>query len=203
MRKNLALVALAACAACAHDKQSWSEVSAPEAYLDVLPTVATVEVDGAVKGQGPMSVAVPDKAGRLKVKISADGFAPVELDLSGEQAAGAHVGVVLPPTGFGAARGLQWDDVKGLTVAAQVLLKADKAALAVEYLVHAVNVDKNHAPAHRTLGKAYLKLGKQKEAMGQYEEYLSLTPDAPDAKAIRDALAKAKGDLTIPVGQQK
>jgi tetratricopeptide (TPR) repeat protein len=54
----------------------------------------------------------------------------------------------------------------------------------------ALKEDPSLPAAHRGLGMVYVLLGKNDEAKAEYEKYLQLAPDAPDADQIKRLLAR-------------
>ena len=56
----------------------------------------------------------------------------------------------------------------------------------------AIAVDHRHAPAFRGLGLVYQAQGKKDKAVGAFEKYLQLRPDADDASSIRARIEKLK-----------
>jgi hypothetical protein len=179
-------------------KQTWQEVQAPEVYVELLPKAAQLEVDGKAVGAGTNSIPIPDTKRRYRFRATAPGYSPVEVELEGASLAGARLGLALPPQGYGTARTIDFDDPKGLARASQLTLEAGRAEDAVDYARRAIAVQRDAAPPYRALGSALLKLGRHREAADAFTTYLTLAPTAPDAKAIRSMVEKARGDLTMP-----
>lgn len=68
--------------------------------------------------------------------------------------------------------------------------KSDKAA---EEYRKAISINPNHANAHRNLGVVLAFDLKQKsEAVKEFEQYLAISPNAPDASKVRDLIKKLK-----------
>jgi tetratricopeptide (TPR) repeat protein len=59
---------------------------------------------------------------------------------------------------------------------------ANKFEEARQHFQEAVEADPNHAEAHFMLGKVYINLGKLAESAAEFETYLKLAPDGPNAK---------------------
>jgi tetratricopeptide (TPR) repeat protein len=59
----------------------------------------------------------------------------------------------------------------------------------------AVAKEPNLAPAHYALGGAFADSGKLKEAIGEWETYLTLAPNGPLAKQAEAKVKKAKDML--------
>jgi tetratricopeptide (TPR) repeat protein len=64
---------------------------------------------------------------------------------------------------------------------------------AVEEFRKAITINPNHLNAHRNLGVVLaFDLGDKKQAAKEWEEYLRLAPNAPDANQLRQEIAKLK-----------
>jgi tetratricopeptide (TPR) repeat protein len=199
-RALLVVLAAAGLNGCAR-RQPWEDLRTPEAFIELLPPRALLEMDGRPLGRGAAAPPVPDRARRYRLSARADGYEPLELEISGEKLAGGPLLLVLRPAGFGSQRRLDADDPTGLAQAASTLQRAGRLDDAILYAQRALSL--SEVPlAHKVLGAAYLAKGRKNEAARHYSAYLSLVPDAPDAAEIAAAVAKARGDLTInpPVG---
>jgi tetratricopeptide (TPR) repeat protein len=53
---------------------------------------------------------------------------------------------------------------------------------ASEHFAAAIKANPQHAEAHFMLGRAYLNLGKLPEAAAEFQEYVKIAPDGPNAK---------------------
>lgn len=206
-RRSLAAVAagaaaLSTLAACAAPKQSLSELDVPVVYVELFPRQASLAVDGRPLGVGPRTVEIRDRAKKYRFHAEAEGFAPVDVEGTGEELAGASIGIVLPPEGFGVQRKLDADDAKSLAMAANLLNRKKRFDDAAQYAQQAVSVRRDYPLAHRELGIALANLGKRKAAIEELNLYLAEAPDAPDAPKVRELVEKAHGDLTIPVDEQ-
>ncbi len=76
------------------------------------------------------------------------------------------------------------------------LLMKNRIAEAIANYQKAIKLKPNLASAHRSLGVAYTKIGQVDKAAKEYETYLKLQPDAPDANQVRqilDQYYKSKG----------
>jgi tetratricopeptide (TPR) repeat protein len=68
-----------------------------------------------------------------------------------------------------------------------------RSHMAAEEYRKALAINPRHLYAHRNLGTVLLvDLGNKKQGIKELEEYLSLSPDTPDADRIRQELAKLK-----------
>jgi len=56
-----------------------------------------------------------------------------------------------------------------------------------------IEIDPKYAPAHKELARVLTRLQDFPGAVQHYQEYLKLSPQAPDAKEIRDTIALLKG----------
>lgn len=65
---------------------------------------------------------------------------------------------------------------------------------AVEEYRKAIALDPNHSNAHRNLGVVLgYDLGRKDEAASEFEAYLRILPNAPDAQTIKEEIARLKG----------
>ena len=183
--------------ACAAPKDAWRQAPA-EVFVDVLPRVAQLSVDGVPLGAGAHTIPVPGPAHVYVFRATAPGFAPGERAGEGARLAGTRLGLVLRPNGFGEARRLDLDDGSGLASAASLLQRTGQHLLAVEYAERAVEVGPEVALGHRVLGEATQALGQRKRAIQEYSTYVQLAPEAPDRGAVERKVEELRGDLTIP-----
>jgi tetratricopeptide (TPR) repeat protein len=191
------LAAVLLIVACATPRQSWQEMQTPEVFVDLLPRSAVLEVDGRVLGPGSRTVPLPDLQRRYRFKASAAGFQPMEMIAEGKKLAGARANLLLRPSGFGTARPLDAGDPGSLAQAALVLLRAGRLDDARDYADYSLELAEVPL-AHRVLGAVYEKQGDRRRAAQEYSAYLALAPEAPDARIVAEAVARARGDLTIP-----
>ncbi len=76
------------------------------------------------------------------------------------------------------------------------LLMKNRIAEAIANYQKAIKLKPKLATAHRSLGVAYTKIGQVDKAAKEYETYLKLQPDSPDANQVRQILEqyyKSKG----------
>ncbi|WP_414899809.1 M48 family metalloprotease [Sphingomonas flavalba] len=66
-------------------------------------------------------------------------------------------------------------------------------ANAAQFYANAIAIDPALAPAHRGLGLTLIKTGQPAEGQAALRRYLTLSPDAPDAKMIRLMIPKETG----------
>lgn len=59
---------------------------------------------------------------------------------------------------------------------------ANDFAAASEHFASAIKINPSHAESHFMLGRAYLNLGKLPEAAEEFQAYVKLAPDGPNAK---------------------
>jgi pSer/pThr/pTyr-binding forkhead associated (FHA) protein len=83
-------------------------------------------------------------------------------------------------------------DAPKLQLEATQAIMQRRPADAVEPLQTVLKADPKNPDAHRLLGQAYAALGNKSAATDQYEAYLKLRPDAPNAESIRQQIAKLK-----------
>ena len=104
---------------------------------------------------GPGSRVVPvDPAHAYTLVAVAQSFLPARWVAEGSALAGARVGLVLRPEGFGEARPLDLDDGTGLAMAAALLVRRGRHQQAMQYAERVVEVSPEVALGHRALGDA-------------------------------------------------
>ncbi len=191
-----ALAALAVLACGGPRQASWESAAGSQVAVEVLPRLAAVEMDGRAFGSGGRSQAVRPGA-RHRLRASAEGFEPLEVEVEGERLAGRTVFLVLRPRGFGSERRLESGEPSGLAQAAARLLRAGRVDDAVDYAEQSLAAGDN-ALAHKVLGAALARKGSAERSIRHYSDYLGLAPDAPDAAEVRQALERARGDIALP-----
>src|SRR4051812_18192688 len=70
------------------------------------------------------------------------------------------------------------------------LLKQKKVPLAVQELKDAIAAQPQHAPAHRTLGLAYVMLNQNAKAIEEFETFIQLVPHDLNTSAMREYVAE-------------
>lgn len=75
----------------------------------------------------------------------------------------------------------------------RALLLKGRFKEAVDEFKRAVKISGRSANAHRGLGIAYKQLGRKGDSLRHYKRYLALSPNAPDADAIREEIAELQG----------
>jgi Flp pilus assembly protein TadD len=70
--------------------------------------------------------------------------------------------------------------------------KGDEAG-AIEQYQKAINLQPDDASFRKALGISYERLQKPSEAAAAYQEYLRLSPAAPDADKVRARIAELTG----------
>jgi predicted Zn-dependent protease len=198
VRSRLPALAAALAAACTPARQPWSEAVAarPEVFVDVLPRDAEVRVDGAYLGRG--SVALPLGSGPSRVMVRAQGFETRVVEVDPRVHAGARLGVVLRPAGFGEGRRLEIDDAAGLAAAGAWLLREGKVAEAAWYAERAVEAAPSTPQPRKVLGLALVKQGKKGRAAQELSYYIQYAPQAPDRDEIEVLVARLRGDIAFP-----
>jgi tetratricopeptide (TPR) repeat protein len=191
------LAVLAAAAACAGPRERSDALGPPELLVEVLPRSAEVAIDGQPLGRGGRAVPAPSTGAHV-LRVSADGYEPLERPLPDGGLAGLRVAAALRPAGFGSARMLDYDEPEGLALAAAFLARSGRPEDAIAYADRAVAIDGKVALAHRALGDARAALGDGRRAVPSWAEYLRLAPDAPDAAAVAGRIEAVRGDITLP-----
>ena len=196
--RSLALLLLAVLAtACASPpRATWSDVNPPEAYVETLPPGALVAVNGVEVGKGPVSVPVRDESRTYVLRLTAQGFEPLEASFAGAKLGGSRLELVLRPVGFGSQRLLAAGEPVGLVQASVALLRADRPADALAF-AQASMAAGDSPQAHRAAGEAYRRLGDRNKAIQEFSIYVTMAPDAPDRKTVEQAIAAARKDIQM------
>lgn len=187
----------AALAACAGPKESWNALQRRDLSIEVLPRGAAVELDGQPVGRGAASRPALDAGRRYRLRVTAGGFEPLEVEVEGAKLSGGQTVLVLRPVGFGSQRRLDAGDPGGLAQAALTLLRAGRLDDAQDYAARSLDLGET-ALVHKVLGGIWARRGDRRRAGRHYSEYLVLAPDAPDAKQIAAEVERLRGDLTVP-----
>jgi tetratricopeptide (TPR) repeat protein len=165
--------------------------------VDSLPSHAQVAFSGTSVGMTPVHLPVDPKL-IYELSIIKPGFAPRTYGGSGEWLLNQGlIMAVLVPNGF-SGQPPRYDDVKGLTVVAEELQRRSDWTDAVEYWQRVLVLQPQNGRAHRGLGSAYAKLGRDEDAVREYSQYLLFEPNAPDADRVRKAIDKYRGGIEIP-----
>jgi tetratricopeptide (TPR) repeat protein len=78
---------------------------------------------------------------------------------------------------------------KDVEVGSYYMRKGDVSA-AIDRFKHAITLREDYAKPRLLLGECYEKKNDPENAIHYYQEYLKVLPHAPDAKKIRDRIAK-------------
>lgn len=192
----VAALAVLSTACATEQKASWAEVQPPVVYVETLPVGAHVSVDGVSVGLGPLAFPVRDEARSYAIRVTSEGFEPLDLSVVGAKAAGARLDLVLRPAGFGSQRKLEAGEPAGLLQAALALLRANRPKDALAFAKASIAAG-DSAQGHKVAGQAYRKLGDRGQAVKEYTMYLSMSPDAPDRKAIEEAITATSKDIDM------
>lgn len=198
MRAALACTLLAACAG--PQKLSLADLSS-DLQLQSIPAGAAVLQDGQPLGKTPMWLSLRGGV-TYNLTFTAPGYAPRTVGGTREQLmhlGNGQLGVVLLPQGFTLKRPPSFDDAEGLSAIAVELEHRKAWGQAIEFWGRVVLVQPRNARAHRGMGSAWAKLGKDEQAIREYEQYLFLAPDAPDAERVRRVVESARGGIELPV----
>jgi len=175
---------------------TWKDVNPPEVFIETLPAGALVSANGAEIGKAPLSFPVPDSGARYQIRASAPGFEPAVTELSGSKLAGTRLDLVLRPEGFGTQRRLVPGEPVGLAQAAFALLRANRPKDALAFAQASLAAG-DSPEAHKISGEAYRRLGDRSKAVQEYSIYLNMSPDAPDRKAVEQAIQSARKDIQM------
>jgi tetratricopeptide (TPR) repeat protein len=165
-------------------------------YVETLPIGALVAVNGTDVGLGPLAFPVRDEARSYAIRVTAAGFEPLDLTVVGSKVTGARLDLVLRPEGFGSQRKLEAGEPAGLLQAALALLRANRPKDALAFAKASIAAG-DSPQGHKVAGQAYRKLGNRDQAVKEYTMYLSMMPDAPDRKAIEEAITATSKDIDM------
>jgi tetratricopeptide (TPR) repeat protein len=179
---------------------TWKDVRPPEVYVETLPAGALVSANGAEIGKAPLSFPVPEAGATYQIRATAKGFEPAAAELSGSKLAGTRLDLVLRPEGFGTQRRLVPGEPVGLVQAAFALLRANRPEDALAFAQASLAAG-DSPQAHKISGEAYRRLGDRNKAVQELSIYLTMSPDAPDRKAVEQAIEAARKD--IPMAQPR
>lgn len=163
-----------------------------EVLVEVLPRSSEVRLDGRPLGRGGGAVPAPPPAAAHVLVVAAEGYEPVERTLPEGDLAGARVAEALRPLGFAAAGALDYDEPRGLSLAAAFLAAQGNPADAAAYAERAVTLDPALPLPHRTLGDSAWAVGDRRRAIAEWSEYLRLAPGAEDAARVAGQVDAAR-----------
>jgi tetratricopeptide (TPR) repeat protein len=195
----MALLALVTAAACAEPQRvSLTDLSS-DLQLRSLPLGAAVTLDGQTIGKTPMDITLA--AGRsYDFTFSLKGFASRSVGGTRERLlhlGSGQLGVVLLPQGFVFGPPPSFDAAGALAAAASELGRRKDWGHAAEFWARVLLLQPRDARAHRGMGSALAKLGRDEEAIREYEQYLFLAPDADDADRVRHAVDAFRGGVEM------
>ncbi|MHB1846490.1 MAG: tetratricopeptide repeat protein [Deltaproteobacteria bacterium] len=202
MRASLAVFLLPILGCAAPRKVTMAELTS-DIQIDSLPSGAQVSVDGRPAGVSPVQVSLPP--GRpVTLTVALGGFTPRTLVGTREQLLGSgdRLGVVLLPAGFTSRHAPDMNDPTSLAELAHELERRRDWGRAAEAWARVLELAPRYAPAHRGMGSCLAKLGRDEQAIREYEQYLFLAPDAPDAAKVRHAVDSYRGGIDLPGGPQ-
>jgi tetratricopeptide (TPR) repeat protein len=178
------------------EKQAFEASRGRDARAEFLPKSALIEVDGKPLGRGYAMLPIDDMARTYRVRVSAEGFEPVERVLEASKIVDKQAFLALRPAGF--TQKLDINDPAGMALAAQALWKAGRLDDAVDYAEQSLATG-NTPLANRVLGEVWRQRGNRDQAIRYFTMYLSLTENPPDGPAIKAWLLQDRpGDITIP-----
>jgi hypothetical protein len=196
--RTIAAVTLAGLSvACASAQPvTWKQAAPPEVYVETLPPGALVTSNGVEIGKAPLSLPIPDEGGSYLIRATAPGFEPAEIQVPGAKLAGSRLDLVLRPEGFGSQRLLASGEPVGLVQAAYALLRADRPREALAFAQASLAAG-DSPQAHKVAGEAYRRLGDRNRAIQEWSLYVTMAPDAPDRKAVEQAIASTRKDIPM------
>jgi tetratricopeptide (TPR) repeat protein len=195
--KSLGLTVLVAIGAgCAGDTRPGLKDVTSNVRIDSLPSHAQVVFSGNLIGTTPVIVPVDAKT-IYEISLNATGFAPRTYGGNGDYLLNQGlIMAVLVPNGY-SGQPPRYDDAKGLIVVAEELQRRSDWGHAAEFWQRILVLQPQNARAHRGLGSAYAKLGRDEDAVREYSQYLLFDPDAPDAERVRRAIDKYRGGIEV------
>jgi tetratricopeptide (TPR) repeat protein len=206
MPRWLALLPLAALLACAGPQKVTFNDLASDVQLTSLPIGCQISVDGQSLGKTP-TVYGFESGKTYQITFTMKGFAPGTIEATREdllKSGSGQVGVVLLPLGATLPPRSSLDKPNTLTALAGELERRKDWAHAAEFWTRVIQLSPRDARAHRGMGSALAKMGRDEEAIREYEQYLFLAPpDAEDAERVRRAVDSYRGGVSIPAGQQR
>ena len=192
------LLFIASLAACA-EKQPFEQAMGLDVNVESIPSGAVVTENETTVGTTPTRFELQDKAEHVLV-LRKDGYHPFEVKVNGAEVAktaGGTFSVGLAPQNMQAAS-VSVDDPNQLMRAAREALNMGNAADAVQFYRRVIALAPAQGPGYKGLGIAYTKLGKRREALDAYRQYLLYAPDAKDAKEVEAIVNKGTAGIDIP-----
>jgi tetratricopeptide (TPR) repeat protein len=187
------------CWGCAAEKQSLADLGL-DLRLSSLPAGALVQLDGQDIGVTPMNLHL-DADRDISLTFALGGYQSRTVGGRRDELyrrSKGEIGVVLMPIGYNSGPPPTVSDVDGLTHLAVELQRRSQWARAAEVWEHILSFSPRHARAHRGMGSCLAKLGRDEEAIREYEQYLFLAPGAPDAARVQRAVDNYRGGIPIP-----
>jgi tetratricopeptide (TPR) repeat protein len=182
--------------ACAGDTRPGLKDVTSNVRIDSLPSHAQVVLSGTLIGATPVNIPVDSKQ-IYELSLNATGFAPRTYGGNGEWLLNQGlIMAVLVPNGY-SGQPPRYDDAKGLLLVAEELQRRSDWGHAAEFWQRILVLQPQNARAHRGLGSAYAKLGRDEDAVREYTQYLLFDPDAPDAERVRRAIDKYRGGIEV------
>ncbi len=186
---------------CAGPRKISTADLSSDLQLQSMPTGAVVVLDGRAIGKTPMWLALQPNRG-YSLTFTAPGYASRTVGGTRDKLmklGGGQLGVVLVPQGLTLRSAPSFDRPETLSAIAVELEHRKAWGQAIQFWIRAVQIQPRDARAHRGLGSAYAKLGKDEDAIREYEQYLFLAPDAPDADRVRRVVDSFRGGIDMPV----
>jgi hypothetical protein len=206
MPRWLVFPPLAILLACSGPQKVTFNDMASDVQLTSLPIGSQVSVDGQVVGKTP-TVFGFQSGKTYQVTFTLKGFAPGTIEATREdllKSASGQVGVVLLPLGATLPPGSNLDKPNVLTALAGELERRKDWGHAAEFWTRILQLNPRDARAHRGMGSVLAKMGRDEDAIREYEQYLFLAPpDAEDADRVRRAVDAYRGGVSVPASEQR
>jgi tetratricopeptide (TPR) repeat protein len=200
----LLAVPLAAPLGCTTPKMAASEALGPELVLHSVPEGAAVTRAGQPAGKTPLILPVK-RDSKLEFELTYPNTFPGKVSLDAPalfRAGGGEAWVPLKPDNMGQATGdLDASSAGDLTKAGLAMTKANRCPEAFQYFQRALALDPQLARVHRDQAKCYFKTKQHDRGVAELQQYLTMLPDAKDAKQVQALLDKATAntDFDLPV----
>lgn len=188
-------------AGCAADRQSLNDLGL-DIRLSSLPAGAQVQNNGRDIGVTPMSLHL-DSDGPVSLTFALAGYAPRTIVGTRDEIyrkSKGEIAIVLLPLGYNPGAPPTASDLEGLTRLAQELERRGEWERAAQIWEHILSFSPRYARAHRGMGSCMAKMGRDEEAIREYEQYLFLVPDAPDAARVQRAIDRYRGGIPASPG---
>ncbi len=113
-----------------------------------------------------------------------------------------QIGVALLPQGYVPGPHPSRDEAVGLSAIAAELGRRRDWGHAAEFWTRVLQLKPRDARAHRGMGSALAKMGRDEDAIREYEQYLFFAPEGEDTERVRHAVDAYRGGVVVPGVEQ-